>query len=105
MSPLDSDANPAGLKVMVKHDEICLLKAAYESNAEEHQTEDTDSKLIVPYTGEMQAADAHLIRLARFLGIHCEPLRLNQQIQEHAEYIERAVPDQNVYFVINPQVM
>src|ERR1700722_6369671 len=62
-------------------------------------------KLIVPYIGELQTADSRLIRLAEFLGIRCEPLRLDKQVQARAEYIERAVPDQNSCLVVNPQVM
>lgn len=62
-------------------------------------------KLIVPHTGELQAADARLIRLAQFLGISCEPLLLEKQVQQRAEYVERAMPDQNACMVINPQVM
>jgi hypothetical protein len=62
-------------------------------------------KLVVPHTGEMQAADARLIRLAEFLGLRCEPLRLAKEVQQLAEYIERAVPDQNSCLVINPRVM
>jgi hypothetical protein len=62
-------------------------------------------KLVVPHTGEVQAADARLIRLAEFLGVHCEPLRLPKQVQQCAECIERAVPDRNSCLVINPQVM
>jgi hypothetical protein len=62
-------------------------------------------KLVVPHTGEVEAADARLIRLAEFLGVRCEPLRLAKQVQQRAEYIERAVPDQNSCLVINPKVM
>jgi hypothetical protein len=62
-------------------------------------------KLIVPHTGEVQAVDAHLLRLAEFLGVRCEPLRLAKEVQERVEYIERAVPDENSCLVINPQVM
>jgi len=62
-------------------------------------------KLIVPYIGELQTTDARLIRLAEFLGIRCEPLRLDKQVQARVEYIERAVPDQNSCLVVNPQVM
>ena len=40
-----------------------------------------DMKLVVPHTGEVQAADARLIRLAEFLGMRCEPLRLDKQVQ------------------------
>jgi hypothetical protein len=62
-------------------------------------------KLIVPHTGEVQAADARLIRLAEFLGVRWEPLRLAKEVQQRAEYIERAVPNQNSCLVINPKVM
>jgi hypothetical protein len=62
-------------------------------------------KLVVPHTGELHAADSHLIRLAEFLGVRCEPLRLAKHVQQRAEYIEKAVPDQNSCLVINPQVM
>ncbi|MGD1102102.1 MAG: hypothetical protein ABSA59_08540 [Terriglobia bacterium] len=62
-------------------------------------------KLVIPQTGELQAADARLIRLAEFLGIHCDPLRLDKQVQQRAEYIERAAPDRNSCLVINPRVM
>ena len=62
-------------------------------------------KLVVPNTGELEAADARLIRLAEFLGVRCEPLRLAKGIQPSAEYIERAVADRNSCLVINPQVM
>lgn len=62
-------------------------------------------KLLVPQTDELQGADARLIRLAEFLGIRCESFRLDKQVQQHAEYIERAVPGQNSCLLINPQVM
>ena len=62
-------------------------------------------KLIVPHTGELHAKDARLIRLAEFLGIHCEPLRLDEEIQQFANSIEAAVPDRNACLVINPQVI
>jgi hypothetical protein len=62
-------------------------------------------KLVVPHTGELQAVDARLIGLAEFLGVRCEPLRLAKEVQQYAEYIEKAVPDQNSCLVINPQVI
>ncbi|MFZ0964869.1 MAG: hypothetical protein WAO35_28765 [Terriglobia bacterium] len=62
-------------------------------------------KLVIPHTGEVRAADARLIRLAEFLGIRCEPLRLHKQVQQRAAYIERVVPDQNTCLVINLHVM
>jgi hypothetical protein len=62
-------------------------------------------KLIVPHTGELHAKDARLIRLAEFLGIRCEPLRLAKEVQQFANSIEAAVPDRNTCLVLNPQVM
>jgi hypothetical protein len=62
-------------------------------------------KLVVPHTDGLLAADARLIRLAQFLGISCEPLLLDKQVQHHAEYIEKAVPNQACCFVVNPQVI
>ena len=62
-------------------------------------------KLVVPHTGEVEAADARLIRLAEFLGVRCAPLLLAKKVQQRAEYIERMVPDQNSCLVINPRVM
>lgn len=62
-------------------------------------------KLVIPHNGELEAADARLKRLAEFLGIRCEPLHLDRQGSARAEYIARAVPDQNSCLVIHPQVM
>jgi hypothetical protein len=62
-------------------------------------------KLILPHTGELQAADTRLARLAQFLGISWEPLLLDKQVQHHAEYIEKAVPNQACCFVVNPRVI
>jgi hypothetical protein len=62
-------------------------------------------KLILPQTDELHTADSRLIRLAEFLGICCESLRLDKRVQQRAEYIERAVSDRNCCLVINPQVM
>jgi hypothetical protein len=62
-------------------------------------------KLVVPHTGEMRAADNRLLRLAEFLGIHCESLRLDKNVQQHAEYMEKVVSDRHSCLVINPQVM
>jgi hypothetical protein len=61
-------------------------------------------KLIVPHTGELHPKDARLIRLAQFLGIRCEPLRLAEEVQQCADSVEEAIPDRNACLVINPQV-
>jgi hypothetical protein len=62
-------------------------------------------KLLVPYVGELQAVDARLMRLAEFLGISCEPLLLTKPVGQCAEYLERAAPNQQMCFVVNPRVM
>jgi hypothetical protein len=62
-------------------------------------------KLIVPHTGEMQAADARLVCLAEFLGVHTERVRLAKGTPQPAEYIEKAVADRDSCLVINPKVM
>ena len=62
-------------------------------------------KLVVPYVDEMQPADCRLARLAEFLGVEWEPLPLARHIKQHAEYIQRALPDQRSCFVVNPRVM
>jgi hypothetical protein len=45
-----------------------------------------------------------MARLAEFLGIPCETLAL-ANVAEHAEFLEKNVPDQCSCFVVNPQVM
>jgi len=62
-------------------------------------------KLVVPHTGELKAADTRLIHLAEFLGIRCEPLRLDKLVQQRGEYLVREAQGQNSCLVINPQVM
>ena len=62
-------------------------------------------KLVVPYVGDMQPVDSRLARLAEFLGVQWEPFPLAQHIEQHAQYIERALPDQRSCFVVNPRVM
>lgn len=62
-------------------------------------------KLIVPHNGSVQAADARLIRLAEFLGIDTELLRLDKQTQYRPEFFDIASPDPKSCLVINPLVM
>jgi hypothetical protein len=61
-------------------------------------------KLVVPYIGELRDLDARMVRLAEFLGISCETLIL-ANVAEHAEFLEKTVPDQCSCLVVNPQVM
>jgi hypothetical protein len=62
-------------------------------------------KLVIPFVGELQPVDVRLIRLADFLGVHCETLRLEAQREAHAEYLERVVPDRDSCLVVNPHVV
>jgi hypothetical protein len=62
-------------------------------------------KLVVPYVGEFEAADANLIRLAEFLGITCEPLLLEKGDENHVGHIEEASRGQANCFVVNPRVI
>jgi peptidoglycan/xylan/chitin deacetylase (PgdA/CDA1 family) len=59
-------------------------------------------KLVVPYSGELNAADARLVRLAGFLGGQCELLRVEKGVTLSLEFIERHVGDKNSCFVVNP---
>jgi hypothetical protein len=62
-------------------------------------------KLVVPHTGELKRADARIIRLAHFMGISCVPFSLDKSVQQHAAFIEKAIPDRGSCFVVNPQVI
>jgi hypothetical protein len=62
-------------------------------------------KLVIPHTGKLHTADARLMHLAEFLGIDCEPLRLDKEGRQREDYIARAVPEQDSCLVINPQVI
>jgi hypothetical protein len=59
-------------------------------------------KLVVPYSGELNVADACLVRLTEFLGGQCELLRLEKGVTLSREFIEKHVGDKNSCFVINP---
>ena len=61
-------------------------------------------KLVIPFIGELRGADARLARLAEFLGVRCETLRL-EDVADRAAFLERAVPDRSACFVVNPRVM
>ena len=62
-------------------------------------------KLVVPYSGELNGADARLVRLAEFMGGQCELLRLDREVALSAEFIEKHVGDKNSCFVINPSAI
>jgi hypothetical protein len=62
-------------------------------------------KLVVPYSGELNAADARLIRLAEFLGVRYELLRVEKGVALSPEFIERRGGDENSCFVVNPAVI
>jgi hypothetical protein len=62
-------------------------------------------KLVFPHRGELHPSDARLRKLAEFLGVDCEPLLLEKIECNHAEYLERVLPDRDSCFVVNPQVI
>jgi len=60
-------------------------------------------KLVIPYSGELNAADARLVRLAEFMGGQCELLRLEKGAAALSpDFIEKHVGDKNSCFVVNP---
>ncbi len=62
-------------------------------------------KLVVPYVGELQLVDRRLIRLAEFLGIDSVPLPLAKPLGQWEESLERAIPERESCFVVNPRVL
>jgi hypothetical protein len=68
-------------------------------------TETKVSKLIVPYVGELQEADARLLRLGQFLGAHCETLSLPVDVRMHADYLASVTPNGGSCLVVNPGVI
>ena len=62
-------------------------------------------RLVVPYWGDLNKADARLVRLADFLGAQCELLHLERGITVSPEFLETHVGDKNSCFVINPEVI
>jgi hypothetical protein len=66
---------------------------------------DSVMTLVVPHTGEFQASDARLIRLAEFLGISHVGLFLDKETRSYAAYVGRALPNHRCCFVVNPRVI
>jgi hypothetical protein len=62
-------------------------------------------KLVVPYSGELNPADARLIRLTEALGGQCELLRIEKGATLSLEFIEKHVGDKDSCFVVNPAVI
>jgi hypothetical protein len=62
-------------------------------------------KLVVPHTGELEGADARLIRLASFLGIACEQLFLDKDNRHPGEYLLARIPDDTSCLLVNPRVL
>jgi hypothetical protein len=62
-------------------------------------------KLVVPHLGEPATADARLIRLAEFLGIECQPLRLASPALQWAIGSGSDSMDRAACIVINPRVI
>jgi hypothetical protein len=62
-------------------------------------------KLMIPYAGQVDAADLRLRDLAEFLGIQCELVSLDPYGQHFRDFIERTVSDQRFCLVVNPRVL
>jgi hypothetical protein len=62
-------------------------------------------KLVIPYIGTLQPSDDRLSKLAQFLGITCEPLFLDKEASNYAEYLSEALHNQDCCLAINPQVI
>ncbi|MGD0404579.1 MAG: hypothetical protein ABSB66_15435 [Candidatus Acidiferrales bacterium] len=59
-------------------------------------------KLVVPYSGELNPADARLVRLTESIGGQCELLSIEKGATLSPEFIEKHVGDKNSCFVVNP---
>ena len=59
-------------------------------------------KLVVPYSGELNPADARLVRLTESLGGQCELLGVEKGDTLSPDFIEKHVADKNSCFVVNP---
>jgi hypothetical protein len=62
-------------------------------------------KLMVPQMGAPEGVDLRLTRLAEFLGLTWEPLRLEQRTQGHAEYLDKAILNRDICLVVNARLM
>src|SRR5258708_38409398 len=62
-------------------------------------------KLVVPYVGALQPADARLIRLADFLGVQAEAVALSKSGKEGYEFLNASVSGEPACIVVNPSVI
>jgi hypothetical protein len=62
-------------------------------------------KLVIPFTGELEATDARLVRLAEFLGIVCEPIALESRDDHHASCLKQVQDSDACCLVVNPRVV
>lgn len=62
-------------------------------------------KLVVPYIGALRPADARLIQLAEFLGIHSEALALSKGLSQYREFLDATASDEPLCCVVNPSVI
>jgi hypothetical protein len=61
--------------------------------------------LVIPHTGTLHISDDRLARLAEFSGVRCEPLFLDKEARNYAEYIGKVLPNQDCCLVVNPRVI
>ncbi|MGB9433279.1 MAG: hypothetical protein WBQ89_13635, partial [Candidatus Acidiferrum sp.] len=62
-------------------------------------------RLTVPYIDEVDAVDARLMALAKFLGISCETVSLDREIRHYAGFLEKVVSNPRTCLVVNPRVL
>ncbi len=62
-------------------------------------------KLVVPYIGALQPADARLILLADFLGIQTEALALSKGVREDRAFLNASASKRPACIVVNPNVI
>ncbi|HYZ75237.1 MAG TPA: hypothetical protein VE641_19310, partial [Chthoniobacterales bacterium] len=61
-------------------------------------------RLVIPHTGELQAEDARLVRLAEFLGIDCERVFFAKHDHGSAEYLPKTLSEPGSCLLVNPRV-
>lgn len=62
-------------------------------------------KLLVPHLGEFEPADAHLMRLAEFMGIECRAISLAQSVPDQANDLSSIVAGDDDCLVVHPAVI
>ena len=74
-------------------------------NLLEGGTESFQVKLIIPYIDVVHPADGRLLRLAEFLGVGYELLRLEGDVRNYAQYLAKALPGRDRCILLNAGVI